>query len=153
MNRNLRKFILKSNGPTCTYCNCITPCSEIEVDHVVPVWYIKKELEDTSYLKRALYDPHNLYRCCRNMNKKKANFMLDVKYTGNEITGLMARSYLYMNWKYGLYFDDKTLEELQTMSNINPPFNFEFNRSAEIAARTGNRNFFIDNYPVCSRKF
>lgn len=147
MNKNIRNFILESRGPISTYCNCFKRCSNLEIDHVVPVWYIKKELQGNKNLKNALFDPHNLYRCCRNMNQKKSSFLLDVKFTGNEITGLMARSYLYMNWKYDLYFDEKTLKDLQTMSNINSPFNFEFERSYKIGKLTGNKNLFVDNYP------
>ena len=152
MNKNIRNFILESRGPISTYCNCFKRCSNLEVDHVVPVWYIKQELKGRKNLKKALFDPHNLYRCCRNINQKKSNFLLDVKYTGNEITGLMARSYLYMNWKYDLYFDEKTLKDLQSMSNINPPFHFEFERSAKIATITGNKNLFIDYYPRAYHK-
>jgi len=145
MRKTIREFVLTLKGPTSTYCNCSSPCSNLEVDHVLPVWYVKQELEDNA--NPALRDPHNLYRCCSNMNKKKGPFMLESKFIGNEISGLLARSYLYMNWRYDIHFDDTILSYLKSMSIINSPFEFEKKRAEEILIKTGNVNPFVKYYP------
>ena len=36
MKKFLRNLVLNVDGPTCTYCNCIKPCSNLEMDHVLP---------------------------------------------------------------------------------------------------------------------
>jgi len=143
MNRNL---ILNLRGPQSTYCNCNKLCSSLEIDHVLPAWYIRQNVDKKS-LKSSLLDPHNLYRCCSSINRKKGASLLDVNSTGQEISGLMSRSYLYMNWKYDIYFDEEILFYLKTMSIINKPFPFEIERSQKIYEKTGKKNPFIQHYP------
>jgi len=153
MKKFLRNLVLNVDGPTCTYCNCIKPCSNLEMDHVLPAWYLKQELKGGKILFAGLNDPHNIYRCCSDLNRKKGPFMLDVKFTGNEITGLMARSYLYMNWKYNILFDEDTLKFLNTMTIINPPFKFEYERSRQIREVTGKKNIFVEDYPKTLHRY
>ena len=139
----MRKFLLNLKGPTSIYCNCSKPCSRFEIDHVMPISYLRKQTED----KKALYDPHNLYRCCGFMNTKKGAFILDVKSIGQEISGLMARSYLYMHWKHGIILPHGSISYLLSMSLLHKPFDFEKERGEKIHTFYGLENPFVSRYP------
>ena len=145
MNKSVRKFVLDLKGPVSTYCNCKNPCSRLEIDHVIPIWFLKRNVK-RKYLKSAINDPHNLYRCCRKLNGEKGGIMLDAKYKTDERTGLMSRSYLYMTWRYDLTFYNEYLNDLNTMSFIHQPEKFEIKRNLKIAENTGLENPFITHY-------
>ena len=142
MKKSIRQLVLNLKGPSSIYCNCNSPCSKLEIDHVVPRWYLKKVIK--TELKSAITDPHNLYRCCNIMNRNKGALMLDIKFKSQEISGLMSRSYLYMNWRYNMYLDPSSLFYLKTISKNNQPFPFEVERSKKIFLKTGVFNPFIN---------
>jgi endonuclease I len=151
MKKGLRNLVLNLPGPPSSYCTCDKLCSSIQIDHVVPQKFLKEKINKN--LKNALNDPHNLYRCCSNKNKQKGHSLLNKKEAGNDFSGLLARSYLYMIWKYDIEVSKEFLTEIKTMNNLHSPFVFERNREAEIRSHTNQGNPFINRYPTIKDKY
>lgn len=152
MKKGLRNFILNLPGPPSSYCTCNKLCSDVEIDHVVPQKFLKENINKK--LENALNDPHNLYRCCSHKNREKGHSLLNKKKeAGDDFSGLLARSYLYMIWKYNIEISKEILTEIKTMNNLHSPFIFERNREAEIKYYTGQGNPFINCYPTIKDKY
>jgi endonuclease I len=148
MRKTTRSFVLSLEGPPCSYCTCNRLCSRMEMDHVLPKVYLKSKIIRSDILSVALNDPHNLYRVCNRKNSEKAATLLSDSVAGDEFSGMKARSYLYMNWRYGLNMDQYLLSSVKSMSLMHRPFNFEIRRSKEIAHYTSQGNPFIEYFPL-----
>ena len=138
-----RNFILNLPGFN-SYCNCDKLCSAIQIEHVMP----RRVLKKSKQFSIADKDPHNLYRCCHVLNREKGSLVLGQGYHGNEFGGMLARSCLYMNYKYDLKFHFKTVTTWNNLSLFYPPFEFEYRRSEIIKEKIGNANIFIDEFPL-----
>lgn len=152
MKKVTQDFVIALPGPVSTYCNCNKACSNIVLDYVVPKKFLYSgiSLENKNgknELDYALNDPHNIYRCCLKSQQRKGNSILTDKYAGDENTGLMARSYLYMNERYRLKFSSLLVSKWKELSVMHSPHRFERQRSLKIAACTGFSNSYIDLYP------
>ena len=128
MNKNIRGFVLQLPGPK-SYCNCIDYCSKLEVDHVIPKKILKEQLNG-KILKKSLNDKHNLYSCCQKLNRIKGMkiFGKDFILT-NSSNGKLARSSLYMHWKYNLKIDIYILNNWDKYNELFPPDKYEYKRS------------------------
>ena len=146
MRKNTRSFILTLTGPPSSYCTCNKLCSDLEIDHVVPQKFLKEKIYNRKNLISAINDPHNIYRCCSIENRKKGHSLLKDEFAGNEFSGLKARSYLYMIWKYNMKIEKPFIESLNTMNRLHSPFKYEKKRSLEILSNNGQRNPFIYYY-------
>ena len=146
MRKFTRNFILKLSGPPSSYCTCNKPCSDIEMDHVVPQKYLRENISDRKKLNDALNDPYNIYRCCSIKNRKKGHKLLSNDIAGDEFAGLMSRSYLYMNWRYKMKINKDLLATLKCMDRLHSPFTYEKKRSEEIKEYNGQTNPFIYCY-------
>jgi len=153
MRKALRDLVLNLPGPTSSYCACNKSCSAIEMDHVLPKKFLKQHISDKGKLTLALKDPHNLYRCCSIKNRKKGHQLLKDKDVGNDFSGMMARSYLYMFWRYKIKPDAKLKSTVECMNTIHTPFKFERERDEKIRIFNGQRNPFIYNYPDLKDKY
>lgn len=142
MRQRYRKFILDLPG-TNSYCNCEEPCSPIEIEHAYPRALLKRKLDRRTFLI-ANKDPYNLHKCCRNINSKKGNYLLGKTYFGDEFSGMIARSCLYMDETYSLQNDTKLVKMWNNFSLMYPPFETEFDKAEIIKKHTGKSNFFID---------
>lgn len=144
MRKTTRDFVLSLKGPKCLYCNCFPLCSKVEIDHIVPVSFLRNVSSN-----KCLDDPHNLYPCCSFLNQRKGSslIVIDNHFIGNEISGVVARTYMYMQWKYNIFFPHKMLSHLRSMSLLHKPFEFEKERSIEIRNKYNLVNPFIEKYP------
>ena len=151
--KRIKNFVMALQGPPCSYCTCGVLCSSGTVDHVVPKDFIYKNLRKRELLNEALHDPHNLFRVCDRKNAEKGNSLLDDKLAGDEFSGLKARSYLYMNSRYGLSMNPHYLSSLKSLSLMHRPFLFEIRRSREISQYIGHVNSFVEYFPltVCEK--
>lgn len=148
MKKSMKGIVLSMDGPPCSYCTCGRLCSPMNVDHVLPQSYLRNHIEDTRTLNVAINDLHNLYRVCERKNKEKGSTLLSDRIAGDEFSGLKARSYLYMNWKYQLQMDPYLLSDLKSFSLMHAPFLFEIRRSKTISYYNGQSNPFIDYFPL-----
>ena len=148
MQKSMKGIVLSLDGPPCSYCTCSRLCSPIDVDHALPQSYLRNNIENKRQLNVAINDPHNLYRVCRRKNREKGSSLLSDRLAGDEFSGLKARSYLYMNWRYTLGMDSYLLENLKTFSLMHPPFLFEIRRSKTISYYNGQANPFITHFPL-----
>ncbi len=148
MKKSMKGIVLALDGPPCSYCTCARLCSSINVDHVLPQSYLRNNIESAKLLTVAINDPHNLYRVCEKKNKEKGSSLLSDRVAGDEFSGLKARSYLYMNWKYSLRMDQYLLSDLKSISLMHRPFLFEIRRSKTISYYNGQSNPFIDHFPL-----
>ena len=146
--KRMKSFVMALQGPHCSYCTCGALCSSGTVDHVVPRDFIYKNLRKRDLLNEALHDPHNLFRVCDRKNAEKGNSILDDKLAGDEFSGLKARSYLYMNSRYGLNYNPYFLSQLKSYSLMHRPFLFEIRRSREISQYIGHVNSFVEYFPL-----
>lgn len=153
MKKSLRNFILNLSGPPSSYCTCNKLCSPIEIDHVVPQKFLKQKITDKKKLSDALNDPHNLYRCCSYKNRKKGHNLLTQNYPGDEFSGLLARSYLYMIWRYSISTDKNLFSTAESMNTLHSPFTFERKRMEEIRFYNGQTNPFIKYYHGTKDKY
>jgi hypothetical protein len=147
MKKATQDFVIALPGPVSTYCNCNKACSNIVLDYVVPKRFLYSRISLKNELDYALNDPHNIYRCCLRSQERKGNSILTDKYAGDENTGLMSRSYLYMNERYRLKFNSLSVSKWKELSMMHSPHRFERQRSLKIAAYTGFSNAYIDLYP------
>ena len=128
MNKSIRSFVLKLPGPK-SYCNCKVYCSKLEVDHVIPQKLLKTQLNG-KILKKSLKDKHNLYSCCQKMNRRKGMKIFgDDFILTNKFNGRLARSSLYMKWKYNLVIDYHIIQNWENYSQMFPPDKYEYKRS------------------------
>ena len=148
MKKSMKGIVLALDGPPCSYCTCGKLCSPINIDHVLPQSYLRNNIESSKLLNVAINDPHNLYRVCERKNKEKGSSLLSDRIAGDEFSGLKARSYLYMNWKYSLGFDEYFLSEIRSASLMHAPFLFEIRRSKTISYYNGQSNPFIEYFPL-----
>ena len=148
MKKSMKGIVLSMDGPPCSYCTCGRLCSPMNVDHVLPQSYLRNHIEDTRTLNVAINDLHNLYRVCERKNKEKGSTLLSDRIAGDEFSGLKARSYLYMNWKYQLQMDPYLLSAIKSASLMHAPFPFEIRRSKTISYYNGQSNPFIDYFPL-----
>lgn len=144
MRKSLRKFILELPGAN-SYCECQFPCSKIEIEHVYPKSLLKAKLDKKLFAK-ANQNPHNLYKCCSYLNRKKSSLLLGEPYVRDEFNGMLARACLYMDYTYNLNNTDRTISTWTNYSLLYPPFPFEYERSKKIYEYTGSSNIFIDLY-------
>ena len=141
----LREFILSLPG-TNSYCECENPCSNIEVEHVIPKKELKDRIDKKLYLK-AVNDPHNLFRCCSYLNRQKGCQVLGSTLESDidfQYYGMLSRSCLYMDHMYNLKFNPLLIHKWVNFSTLFPPFNFERERNKLIYEKTGKINIFID---------
>lgn len=143
MRKFTRKFILSLPGPPSSYCTCNKLCSPIEIDHVVPQKYLKENITDRKKLNDALNDPYNIYRCCANKNRKKGHTILTNDIAGDEFSGLMSRSYLYMKWRYKMKISKNLLSTIKCMDRLHSPFTYEKKRSDKIKEYNDQINPFV----------
>jgi endonuclease I len=99
-------------------------------------------------LSRAQMDVHNLQRCCAKGNRLKGTRMLSVRDMDGEFSGIVARTYLYMNWRYQLGVDQCTLSTWKSLSLYVHPSLYERQRARSIAHYTGQANWFVDLFPL-----
>lgn len=144
----MRKFVATLDGPPCTYCSCSKLCSKSTVDHVVPVSYLQTRIGSRAVRQRAINDPHNLYRCCSKLNGEKGARLLSEADNENPHSGLMARSYMYMNWRYQLDLDEYLLSTIKSLSLYQGPTMFERHRARLVYHYTGQSNPFIEYFPL-----
>lgn len=133
--------------PTATAPDCVR--SPATVDHVLPKAFLRRRLL-VDDMRNALNDCHNLISVCRKLNQEKGESMLNLDdMHGGVLSGIQARAYLHMNWRFhGIALDTNYLSTLKSASLYNPPTLFERRRSKSIAHYTGHGNFFIDYFPL-----
>ena len=146
MKNSVRKFIKSLPGPK-SYCDCNKLCSSLEIEHVVPIYLLNKNKKNNyKNYKKSINDPHNLYVCCREINRKKGTRLVGKEFYPDKYEGMLARSSLYMNWKYDLSIDALTLDCWEIMDWCCGPKKFEHDRNKIIQNKTGDINPFISNH-------
>lgn len=146
MKHRVKKLVKELPGLH-SYCLCTKPCSGLNVDHVVPKSYLRRQLSASAF-NHADRDMHNLFRCCINMNQDKAAKMLgdDYRVEGAH-NSYLARSALYMDWKYGLGSPEDLILEWKLMALESPVFEFETQRNEIIKSIQKSDNPFISEHP------
>jgi hypothetical protein len=145
MKKNIKKFVLELPGPNSSYCRCRNACSKLEIDHVMPKKILRQKIKNKRLIE-AFNDPHNLYKCCLIKNRRKSCSILTFENSNNVSDGLMARSLLYMNDKYSLKFNLKTVSVWEKISIKCPPEYFEIERSSIIQTKFKISNSFIKSF-------
>ena len=145
MKRGIKKIVRQLPGFT-SYCECVKLCSNMEVEHVVPKSFLKKVLINGKF-NQANNDMHNLFRCCSRINSQKGAGLLGVDWDAGSHNSYLARSALYMDWKYGLEIPDYLLMEWKLMALEIEPLEFEYERNNIISSHQGNDNVFITEFP------
>lgn len=144
----MRLFKLLSSLPrpilhhTCQRCNGCGWSS----DHIVSESTIRSLYPTSSSTIRK--DPHNVFIICTSLNKRKANY--DVLTSAlfpvltDEGKGVVARAYLYMEYKYGI----KTLhyDIMKVWHLSHPPQFLEITRHEALKGKYG-INPFIEKFP------
>ena len=165
--KSVKNFVKILPGPL-SYCNCKKACSRIEVDHVIPIYEIRKQILDNKNIPRdenldmniinsnilkkytnAIKNPHNMYRCCSKINRLKDSSLFGKDFYKNKDKSLysyLARSCLYMGWKYNLDFDEELIDFWKTCTLFKSPWNFERERSAMIFKNYKLENPYIDKF-------
>lgn len=144
MKPKLRKFILELPGPI-SYCDCNSLCSKPEIEHVYPKMLLRKKLSGKLFIS-ANKDPHNLFKSCSQINRKKGCLLLGDGFDAYEFNGMLARSCLYMNYTYSLETDKTIILRWRNFSLLYPPLHFEYERSHMIKESFNHSNPFIDLY-------
>lgn len=94
---------------TCSGCNgCRFSC-----DHIIPVSFLK----NISHHPHITTDPHNIFLICHSFNKRKSNNLLFTHETTSSLEsyitdsgkGIIARSILYMEFKYDIKLDNRSI--------------------------------------------
>lgn len=137
----MRKFTLSLPGPF-SYCKCARPCSQLQLDHVIPKVVLKKKCSAVSN-----NDLHNLYSCCSRLNLSKSALILGKNYFIGDDEGRLARACLYMNYTYKLKFPDYLVSTWKNMSLTHPPKVYEIKRAELIKCYNGKSNIFIEEFP------
>ena len=138
----LRSFILSLPGPL-SYCDCQTPCSRLELEHVLPKSVLKRSLSGKTF-QQANKNPHNLLTCCRPLNQEKSNLVLAINYDSESHNGRLARACLYMNDFYQIGFDTEIVTRWKNFSLLYPADREEYLRNSLIYDKTGLNNKYID---------
>ena len=73
--------------------------------------------------------------------------MLSGNHPEGPYSGLLARCYMYMNWKYDLKMSDTLLTSLLSMSTYKPPSCQERWKSLVVSQYSGHMNPFVDEFP------
>jgi len=142
----MKQLIKSLPGPK-SYCNCNQLCSPMELEHVMPKKVLRERLEG-KLLKKAFNDPHNIYNCCRKINRKKDCLIPIIEFNKPYFNGLLSRSCLYMNHCYNLGFDRETINRWKISSLLHEPTDSEIKRSRIISKNTIYPiNEYIDDYP------
>jgi hypothetical protein len=138
-----------------SYCSCSIICTNPNIDHVIPISFLRKNINSTN-IKTAVNDMHNLYKCCEIENRLKGCGILGQTYITSDktIDSYLSRSALYMDWKYGILSknpgsnkSEKLLSKWKLMALEIKPFFFERERNEIIKDIQGNDNPFISKYP------
>lgn len=131
MKQSTRKIVRSLPGPF-SYCNCINPCTNLEVEHVIPKSLLVRQIKHRKSQIISINDPNNLYMCCSKINKIKYSYLFGKDFflsKNNKANGRLARSSLYMKWKYKLYIDEKTLNFWENQNILFPTEDFEIKRT------------------------
>ena len=139
----MRRFVLQLPNVS-SYCDCQKLCSPAEVEHAYPRSLLKKKLSKKVFLE-ANKDLHNLHKCCRNVNRLKADSLLGKTYF-REFSGIIARSCLYMDETYSLKTSPDLIKKWYNLSLIYPPSETELERAEKIEERTGKSNYYIEQH-------
>ena len=145
MRREIKKIVKKLPG-SFSYCKCETPCSQLTVEHLLPIKLLKNKIKSKNTLNEAKNDMYNLYSCCQKINQAKAAKIFGKDFHHNELEGPFSRSCLYMNNKYKLNLDSNIVEKWKFMSNNSPPFNFEKHRAFVIQTCSFKTNHYIESF-------
>ena len=137
----MKRFIRNLPGVS-SYCDCLTICSSIEVEHAYPRSLLKRKLCRSDYLI-ANKDMHNLHKCCSILNRMKYNYLLGDNYIADEFSGIIARSCLYMDDEYKLQTSSTLVNAWYNFSLLYPPLENELARVKLIEEKTGKINRFV----------
>jgi len=147
---SVRKLVNTLPG-NISYCSCNIICSNSNVEHVIPISFLRKNINNTN-IKTAVNDMHNLHKCCETANTLKGCGILGQTYKTSDqnIDSYLARSALYMDWKYKILSNNNTTDKLlstwKLMALETKPFPFEHERNEIIKDVQGNDNPFISKY-------
>lgn len=107
---------------------------KLSSDHIIPVSTLR-----ALSLSKASEDPHNVFLICHSLNKRKADKEFHTTELQTLLTdegkGAIARSILYMEYKYGIKTYDHTLMKL--WSQLYPPSINEINRYKALKSKYG----------------
>jgi len=146
MKNNTKHLIKNLPGPK-SYCNCNKLCSPLELEHVMPEKVLIQKLQG-NLLNKAFNDPHNIYNCCRKINRKKSYLIPIIQFKVHYFNGILSRSCLYMNDTYNLGFDMETINRWKVSSLLYEPSDSEIERSYLISTKTiYAANNYIRDYP------
>ena len=154
MKRSVKKIVRNLPGFQ-SYCECVKPCSGVEIDHVVPKSLLKKK---SKKFNQANNDMHNLFRCCHKINNPKGSKLIGSTYTTDSPLhdSYLARSALYMGDRYDLFTGHIYLPYINRLKYIAlscNPFDFEYDRNIEIESIQGCDNKFVTDYPQSIIKY
>lgn len=150
MKSSVRKLVHKLPGPL-SYCGCMKVCDgqALQMDHVLPKKFLNERLRNREF-KKAINDPHNIYRCCGKLNRKKSFKILGVDFSSTHNNGFLARACLYMNSRYELGVGKDLMETWKWMSLLDHPHKFEYGRNKEIFEFCKDNNQYISDFPTSS---
>ena len=140
--KGYKNFVRALPGPQ-SYCKCESLCSPLEVEHVIPKSILKKH----SDFRKSQKNAHNLYMCCRKMNRQKGSdlfgrdFILDNEQSYH--TGALARACLHMYDTYALQLPPKTVALWRMLDDNHEPYGFEYQRNELIVERWGVPNLYL----------
>jgi hypothetical protein len=138
----IKKFIRNLPGPP-SYCKCSVLCSPLEVEHVIPNGFLKRQPRT---LPGARWNPHNLYTCCSYINRNKADKLYGDGFSLPEYSyhhGALARACLHMTEYYDLKVRKDLLHFWIEKHHQHPPEPFEFHRNELIFEKTGSLNTYV----------